>query len=277
MEKKKQIVNLKIISPATKLAEIYSECFRDEDFGHLFFLGVLAYPQFKERNRVINFVLSVFALKSKALSKHFHTRRFLDEKLKGFEARKAERNIKHAFDIRIPRRIQAVVIAMNFVNRWESSLNKAVSHLIEGMTHDNDGKGAWRGADSGNVYNNIWTESKTVLHMACAMYSLIDKVFSDDEKPDFLSFTILDDLKQRGTNNIKQELNIDIFELPLKDLFLLSHSVRIKHKIETPLDLLISSEWLPDILKVANAWGVLLPKLIHAKQRTIKQESLIKI
>jgi hypothetical protein len=109
------------------------------------------------------------------------------------------------------------------------------------------------------------------------MYSLIDKVFSDDEKPDFLSFTILDDLKQRGTNNIKQELNIDIFELPLKDLFLLSHSVRIKHKIETPLDLLISSEWLPDILKVANAWGVLLPKLIHAKQRTIKQESLIKI
>lgn len=111
-----------------------------------------------------------------------------------------------------------------------------------------------------------------MLHMAFAMYPIIHNVFPDDEKPVFLSFTMLDDLKQKGINKIKQELNIDVFEMPLKDLFLLSKNIKTKYKIEDCTDLLISSAWLPDILKVADAWAVLLPILLP----TIKKTSFIK-
>lgn len=246
------------------LEKIYSESFTDRDLGHLFFLGALAYPALKDKNHVINFVLSVLSEKSKALSEYFHRRDFLDKRLKGFEARKAKRNIEHVFNKRIPRRMQAVIITLNYINNWELNISKSVEHLIDKKYNPDFNDYI---EDKSNIYRLIWTESKPVLHMAMALFPLIHRVIADDEKPSILSFSLLDELKQKKGN-------METLEIPIRDFFILSNSVKKRLSIKDNLkDYLISQEWLPDVLKIAEAWSFILPGLIS----TIKKEDLYRI
>lgn len=241
---------------------------------HLFFLGILAYPNLKEAHHLKDFIKAVISEKAKGLVESGGINKIqVANYYKKYERRKALRSIQHVFDKRLPRRMQAVVIALNRLNKWEMSLNKSISHLLERINNMAESEeGNWLGNDSGNVYRLIWKESMPVLHMAFALYPFIHNIFHDNEEPDFLTLSVLDALKEKGVKELEKELKKEI-GIPIRDLFLLSNKIRIKEQIKDAIDLIAVRTWLPDILKIAEAWSFLLPQMIPS----IKKQDLYKI
>lgn len=238
---------------ARKLTDLYPdyECLSEQ---HLFFLGLLAYPTIKDAPHLRDFIKAIHSETAKAyISVDESLKEKIDPSYLAIEARKAKRNIEQVFNVRIPRRMDAVTIAMGKINSWEPSLNRSVDRML---ILQND-----HGGDSGNTYRLIWKETIPVLHLAFALHPFFHQWIPDNEKPEVLSIDLLKRIKKNG-------LPSRDFTLPLRDLFVLSNQIRMDCRIEERLDLLTTKTWLSDVITIAETWAVLLPALIPSIRKT---------
>lgn len=241
------------------LSDIYSN-YNKNGFGHLFFLGILAYPKLNEMRQVKGFIEAVNSEKAKGLIKAgIVNKARIDNRYLKIEKRKAERNIEHLFETRIPRRMTGVYIALNLLNKWEPSRGKTVERIIKNWSQT---------AEHSNIDRLAWRETLPVLHLAFALFPFFHDVYLN-EKPEFLTLSILDDLKEKGIKEVERELKKEIAN-PLKDLFILSNEIKITHQIKDVIGLTAKGTWLPGICKIAEAWSFLLPQMIPS----IKKQDL---
>ncbi len=237
--------------PSQEVINICKEQFKEDD-GHLYFLGLLAYPKANECKNIANFVTSVLAERFKALADAGHCRMsIINDRFRTYEKRKAQRNIMHTLKRINDKRLKAAWLALCYINKWEPSLNKTIEDVITKSTDL---------TDKSNIYNNIWIESKPVLHLAMAVFPMLHNIYGKDIKSEL-------DIKKDLIKQIKKTRTLNI-----SDLCIIPSQTARKLNIKEPFDLL-KSGWLKDILQVANVYYDLLPAMIPS----INKKDLIKL
>lgn len=231
--------------------DICVEQFKEHD-GHLYFLGLLAYPSAKEAKHLINFITSCISERFKAVAEAGYCKMsYIPERYRIYEKRKATRNIAHTLNRIADKRLKASIIAINRMGRFEPTLNKAVERFKSKSSKE---------IDRENIYHQIWSESKPVLHMAMAILPMIHNIYDKDVRHDL-------NVKKDLVGQIKKTMTFNI-----TDLCIIPSNTAWRLNIKEESDLL-KPGWLNDILNVAKVYYDLLPAMIPS----IKQSNLIKL
>ncbi len=216
------------------------EGFRNPDTGHILFLSMLAYPSPSEVKLIANF-FSAWTYEHDALMCELQKRPLTDilPRFRKIKKDKRERNYKN-FWSRIEKRMLAAKIALQRIN-WEPSLARSVRRYLD-ITDSKWGKEGNKEIDPQVVINEIWTTSKPVLHYALALLPFIEQS------------TFFQDIPSLTLGEMRALRFID-----LRDLLLHSNMIAKEYKIESPDALLTFGDWVPQILKIADVWRVILP------------------
>lgn len=238
------------------ILDLYKEQFK-EQFGHIYLLALLAYPKLSDYKHSLNFITSVESEIFKGASEISHFKMSgIADKFRTYEKRKAERNIEHTLKRIIDRRLLAAWIALNYMNRPGTSLNDIVDHITKKKEYST----FKLCSNKTNIMKDIWTESKTVLHIAMAVFPMLHNIYAKDIKPDL-------DITYNLVKQIKKNKKLSISALciiPGKT----AKRLNIKDKFE-----LLKPGWLDDILQVAEVYYDLLPAMIPF----LNKEDLIKL